>query len=119
MFHKNISGIVYQCGVEDGNVYKKHLFAPSHEYAVDLHIKSGKLVHIMFEYFTQARWSPYVAGAGIGILSCLAFLLSDRPIGCSTAFFKAWGLIGKVIDPVSVTSKEYYREIVLQADWAS
>ena len=72
----------------------------------------------MFEFFTQAQWSPYVAGAGIGVLSCLAFLLSDRPIGCSTAFVKARGLIGKAIDPVRVSSKEYYREIVPRVDWA-
>jgi hypothetical protein len=30
----------------------------------------GKLVHVMFEYFTQAIWSPYMAGAGIGISGC-------------------------------------------------
>lgn len=72
----------------------------------------------MFEYFTQPLWSPYIAGAGIGVLSCLAFLLSDRPIGCSTAFVKASGLIGKAIDPVSVRAKEYYREIIPQVDWA-
>lgn len=72
----------------------------------------------MFEYFTQPLWSPYIAGAGIGVLSCLAFLLSDCPIGCSTAFVKARGLIGKAINPRSVAGKEYYREIVPQVDWA-
>jgi uncharacterized membrane protein YedE/YeeE len=72
----------------------------------------------MFEYFTQALWSPYVAGAGIGVLSCLAFLLSDRPIGCSSAFVKARGMIGKAIDPARMKTKEYYREIVPQVDWA-
>jgi uncharacterized protein len=72
----------------------------------------------MFEYFTQAIWSPYVAGAGIGVLSCLAFLLSDRPIGCSTAFVKARGLIGKAINPDKLAKKEYYREIIPQIDWA-
>jgi uncharacterized protein len=72
----------------------------------------------MFEYFTLAGWSPYVAGAGIGILSCLAFLLSDRPIGCSTAFVKARGLIGKAINPEKTERKEYYREIIPQVDWA-
>jgi uncharacterized membrane protein YedE/YeeE len=72
----------------------------------------------MFEYFTQPIWSPYGAGAGIGILSCLAFLLSDRPIGCSTAFVKARGLIGKVINPEKTAKKEYYREIIPQIDWA-
>lgn len=72
----------------------------------------------MFEYFTQAIWSPYVAGAGIGVLSCLAFLLSDRPIGCSMAFVKARGLIGKAINPERIAKKEYYREIIPQIDWA-
>jgi hypothetical protein len=72
----------------------------------------------MFEYFTQPLWSPYIAGAGIGVLSCLAFLLSDRPIGCSTAFVKARGLLGKAINPRGVAGKEYYREIVPQVDWA-
>jgi uncharacterized membrane protein YedE/YeeE len=72
----------------------------------------------MFEYFTEAIWSPYVAGAGIGVLSCLAFLLSDRPIGCSTAFVKARGLIGKAINPDTLAKKEYYREIIPQIDWA-
>lgn len=76
------------------------------------------MVLVMFDIFTQALWSPYVAGAGIGILSCFAFMLSDRPMGCSTAFVKARGLIGKVINPLGVKNKEYYQEIVPQVDWA-
>jgi uncharacterized membrane protein YedE/YeeE len=76
------------------------------------------MVYFMFEFFTQPSWSPYIAGAGIGILSCLAFLLSDRPLGCSTAFVKARGMIGKAINPGRVSAMEYYREIVPQADWA-
>ena len=72
----------------------------------------------MFEYLTQAIWSPYVAGAGIGVLICFAFLLSDRPLGCSTAFVKARGLIGKAINPARIEKNEYYREIIPQIDWA-
>lgn len=101
-----------------GERFSKHLFSHSQEYAVNLHIRAGKEVHVMFEYLTQPLWSPYIAGAGIGVLSCLAFILSDRPIGCSSAFVKARGLIGKAIDPVRVASKEYYREIIPQVDWA-
>src|SRR5271169_7210930 len=71
----------------------------------------------MLEYFTMSSWSPYVAGAGIGVLSCLAFLLSNRPIGCSTAFVKARGLIGRAINAENVKKLEYYREIVLKVDW--
>lgn len=71
----------------------------------------------MFEYFTLDSWSPYIAGAGIGILSCIAFLLSNRPIGCSTAFVKARGLISRAINAESVKRSEYYREIVPKVDW--
>jgi uncharacterized protein len=72
----------------------------------------------MFEFMTEATWSPYIAGAGIGVLVCLAFLLSNRPIGCSTGFVKAGGLIGKIISPEHTRRKEYYHEIVPEADWA-
>lgn len=72
----------------------------------------------MLELLTLATWSPYLAGAGIGILSCLAFLLSDRPIGCSTAFVKARGLIGKAVNAEKVAAMDYYKEIVPRVDWA-
>jgi len=75
-------------------------------------------VVLILEYVTLATWSPYVAGAGIGILVCLAFLLSNRPIGCSSGFVKAGGLIEKTISPTHVEKKEYYREIIPQVDWA-
>jgi hypothetical protein len=71
----------------------------------------------MLEFLSMASWSPYIAGAGIGVLSCFAFLLSDRPIGCSTAFVKARGLIGKVFNADRVKRSEYYREIVPKVDW--
>ena len=72
----------------------------------------------MLEFLTLAAWSPYLAGTGIGILSCLAFLLSDRPIGCSTAFVKARGLIGRAVNAEKVAAMDYYREIVPRVDWA-
>jgi uncharacterized membrane protein YedE/YeeE len=72
----------------------------------------------MFEFFTLAVWSPYLAGAGIGILSCLALVLADRPLGCSLAFIKARGLIGILINREKTEQNEYYREIVPNVDWA-
>ena len=74
-------------------------------------------VGTLLEFLMLARWSPYIAGAGIGIVSCLAFVLADRPLGCSTAFVKARGLIGKVISEEKINRMEYYREIVPQVDW--
>ena len=38
------------------------------------------------DWLTVSQWSPYAVGAGIGLLSCLTFLLSDKALGCSTAF---------------------------------
>jgi hypothetical protein len=75
-------------------------------------------VVVLLELLTMARWSPYLAGAGIGILSCLAFLLADRPLGCSTAFVKARGLIGRAINADKIGKMEYYRDIIPKVDWA-
>lgn len=72
----------------------------------------------MFGFFTQPVWSPYLAGACIGILSCLALVLADRPLGCSTAFVKARGLIGMLFNAEKTKKMAYYRKIVPQVDWA-
>lgn len=48
------------------------------------------------DYLKEIRWSPYVAGAGIGVLSWLSFLISRKPIACSTTFAKASGMIEKI-----------------------
>jgi hypothetical protein len=43
------------------------------------------------EFLTQLRWSPYAVGIGIGILSWFTFLISRKPIACSTSFAKTCG----------------------------
>lgn len=65
----------------------------------------------------RQEWSPYVVGAGIGILSWIAFLLSDRPIGCSTAFVKVAGLIQKSVRGQKVLEEAYYRKFIPAVDW--
>ena len=42
-------------------------------------------------------WSPYVVGAGIGMLSWLTFYFSDKPIGASTFYAQVSGFIGKLL----------------------
>ena len=69
------------------------------------------------EWLTAAHWSPYVVGAGIGILSWLAFLLSDKPIGCSTAFARTSGMIEKLFCGARVNEKAYYRKFTPEVDW--
>ena len=41
----------------------------------------------------SASWSPYLVGAGIGLLSWLAFLLVDKPLGMSTEISKFSGWV--------------------------
>ena len=69
------------------------------------------------EFLFQARWSPYIVGAGIGILSWFTFLISNKPIACSTTFAKSSGMIEKLIRGDQVARKPYYEKIKLNVDW--
>ncbi len=71
----------------------------------------------MMEWLTMPQWSPYVAGAGIGLLSCLTFLLSDKPLGCSTAFARSSGMIEKLLRGRQVADKPYYQQVEPVVDW--
>jgi hypothetical protein len=42
-------------------------------------------------FLTRPRWSPYLVGVGIGLLSLLAFWVVDKPIGMSTQVSQASG----------------------------
>jgi uncharacterized protein len=99
-----------------GNGIIGNLIRRPEEYGVYLP-QQRQEVCTLLEFLAIARWSPYIAGAGIGIVSCLAFVLADRPLGCSTAFVKARGLIGRVISAEKTMAMEYYQEIVPQVDW--
>ena len=69
------------------------------------------------DWLTQVRWSPYVVGAGIGILSWFTLLISKKPLGCSTTFARAAGLIEKLFKGKKVDLKPYYEQIKLKIDW--
>lgn len=69
------------------------------------------------DIFTELRWSSYAVGIGIGILSWFSFLISKKPIACSTAFAKTSGMIEKLALGKKVEEKPYYREIKLDINW--
>ena len=71
----------------------------------------------MLEWLALETWSPYAAGVGIGLLSCITFLLSDKPIGCSTAFSRTSGMIERLFRGDKVTQKAYYRKFAPEIDW--
>ncbi len=69
------------------------------------------------EWLTMERWSPYIVGIGIGVLSWLTFLLSDKPIGCSTAFARTSGMIERLFRGQKVMDKPYYQQFKPTVDW--
>lgn len=69
------------------------------------------------ELLAQARWSPYAVGIGIGILSWLAFLLSDRPLGCSAAFARSSGMIERLFRGAKAAERPYYKSFAPHIDW--
>jgi uncharacterized membrane protein YedE/YeeE len=69
------------------------------------------------EWLSLKEWSPYVVGIGIGVLSWVAFLLSDKPIGCSTAFSRTSGMIEKLFRREAVAKKPYYQKFTPSIDW--
>jgi len=71
----------------------------------------------MIEWFTAATWSPYIVGAGIGVLIWTAFLLSDRPLGCSTAYAKTAGMVETAVSREKAEAMPYYQKFTPTVDW--
>jgi uncharacterized protein len=69
------------------------------------------------DWLSLERWSPYAVGIGIGILSWITFLFSDKPIGCSTAFSRTSGMVERLIRGEKVREKAYYKKFAPEIDW--
>lgn len=65
----------------------------------------------------KPQWSPYVAGALIGMVSWFAVLTAGKYLGVSTTFVRTAGMIEKIFAPERVTSMPYFREIKPIIDW--
>src|ERR1035437_640762 len=62
-------------------------------------------------------WSPYVVGAGIGVLSWLTFYFSDSPIGASSFYAQVSGFIGKLFAKRHTESLAYFKDNPPCVDW--
>lgn len=58
--------------------------------------------------FARNRWSPYVVGVMIGVLSWVTFLWMGKALGTSTTMVHASGLITGVVSPGHVEANPYY-----------
>jgi len=68
-------------------------------------------------WLTMTPWSPYATGIGIGLLACLTFLLSNKPLACSTSFARTSGMIEKLFRGSKVAEKPYYQQFPPVVEW--
>ncbi len=54
------------------------------------------------------RWSPYLVGAGIGVLSWVTFALMGKALGTSTTLVQAAGALERVVSPAHVDGNAYF-----------
>ena len=66
---------------------------------------------------TEIRWSPYMAGIGIGVLSWFSFLILKKPLSCSTSFASTSGMIERIFRGKKVEEKPYFQKVKLEIDW--
>jgi hypothetical protein len=68
----------------------------------------------------QSRWSPYVVGAGIGVLSWVTFAWMGKALGTSTTMVRVVGLIESMFAPEHVEANSYLAKYVVDKpaiDW--
>ena len=63
------------------------------------------------------HWSPYVCGALIGILAALTVLISDKPLGISTAYARISGMLGMILAPGLTKRLEYFKNKKPIIEW--
>jgi hypothetical protein len=58
----------------------------------------------------RRRWSPYLVGVGLGVLSWLSFLLIDSGLGASSAYARTGALMEGAVRNKHRLDREYYVE---------
>jgi len=71
----------------------------------------------MTYWLTELRWSPYIVGAAIGVLSWITWLISRRPIGCSTTFSRLGGMLERLLRGERALRRPYYENVKPGVDW--
>ncbi len=67
--------------------------------------------------FPGPAWSPYLVGAGIGVLSWFTFYFANKPIGASSFYATVAGALGRLFAPRHTDSLDYYKENPPKLGW--
>lgn len=69
--------------------------------------------------YPGGAWSPYLVGAGIGVLSWLTFYFAGQAIGASSFYATVAGMVGKLIARRHTEALEYFQSHPPRADWGA
>lgn len=67
-------------------------------------------------WLRKREWSPYVAGALVGLLSWFA-ILTVKPLGASTTFARTAAMIEKIFSPGHLPQLPYFVKYGPKIDW--
>ena len=67
--------------------------------------------------YSGSAWSPYLAGALIGLLAVATLYFSDKPLGASTAYARMAGILGNMLNRRHTESLKYFQENKPRVDW--
>ncbi|MDO9024237.1 YeeE/YedE thiosulfate transporter family protein [Zwartia sp.] len=66
------------------------------------------------------RWSPYLVGIGIGVLSWVVFVVVAAPIGITTAIGQiAGGVVSPIVGADTVANNAYWRTNMMKLDYGT
>jgi uncharacterized membrane protein YedE/YeeE len=70
-------------------------------------------------FLSKKRWSPYLAGALLGLLELVAVYVSHHALGASSAFTRLAGLFEKYFFPEHFKTLRYYHYYKPYIDWTT
>lgn len=69
------------------------------------------------EPLMAARWSPYWAGAGLGVVIALSFLIANKPIGFSSSYAQLAANISKLLHGGKSRERYFQNEVQPGFGW--
>jgi hypothetical protein len=68
----------------------------------------------------RINWSPYLIGAGIGVLSWIVFVVANNPLGITTALSQVSGGVAMpVLGPEAVAHNSYWAKNPFKLDYGT
>ena len=67
--------------------------------------------------YGSPAWSPYLVGAGIGVLAWFTFAVANKTLGASSFYATLAGMMGKLVAPKHTAGLKYFKDNPPAIDW--